>query len=370
MSPDPTTATTGTATAQPAPTPAVTAPAPAAAAAPAPQSPAPGPGTSGTTGSGTPNPTPLVPPARQAQTPPAAAATPAAAQPAAPPTFDEQFRQRYGMTPDQAQMLMAMGYQTYRGQGSPAPAAQPQPQPAPAAAESVFGLPAFDYGLLNFVARGADGTYQVLPGGPPDAAIRVQDYQQRLQDVQKQFWQDPGKYLMPLIEKKATEIANQVWQRQQQQYQNTQFARQTLAENSSWLYQQDASGNVLRQFNPVTGQMEEALSPYGQAYHRIIVGLRERGVTDPALLHQTAVTQIQNYLLQQRVNQLQAPAQQQQSNQQLLSTAAAQQQAQPAAQPVQMPPQEHLSLRDRMRRNLDQAGITDDVARRQLSGAA
>ena len=343
---------TPAATTPPAPAPSQTPPA-SPSPAPAPVS---GPGSSGTPGSGTPNPTPAAP-------------SPAPITPATPPQidFDTQFRQRLGMSLDQAQLLLSMGYRAYQQQGQAAPAQVPaQPTPAQQAA-NIFGLPQFDMNLLNFVGRDDQGRLQLLPGAPPDAAIRVQEYQEKLRQVQQQFWSDPMKFLGPVIQRQAEEIAGRVFQGQFQQTQHQQFARQTLQANEGWLYERDASGQTQHQFNPATGRQEPVLSAAGRAYRQFVVEAHQAGIQDPARQHQYAITSLQNQLMQARLAQLQAPQQQQQANGQFLQQAA-QQTPPPAAgaNPV-VPVQQPKTLRQAMLDQMNANGITDDVLRQQMA---
>src|SRR5262249_48299527 len=95
--------------------------------------------------------------------------TPTPVPPVAPQAldFDAEFARRMGMSLGQAQALLPLGYQAYQRQLQAQPSAQANPaaqQPA-----NPFGLPEFDYRLLDMVQRDASGNIVPVPGAPPDA---------------------------------------------------------------------------------------------------------------------------------------------------------------------------------------------------------
>lgn len=356
------------------PAPAAAPPTPSAPATPpaAPSS-ASGPGFSGVaSGSGTPNPTPSVPPTTPGFNAASAPAQPAVPAPAAP-DFNSQFQQQFGMTRDQAQMLISMGYKTYQGQQTP-PAAALQPQPGAAAAQPAnpFGLPKFDTGLLSMVGRDpATGQLVNLPGAPPDAAWQVQQYQEKLRDVQTQFWQDPMKFLGDQVKAQVQAEAQRVYEQQFGGFQQQQATDRILQDNSSWLFATDAQGQVQQQFNPATGRMERQLSPYGQFYAQQVQRLVAQGVRDPQAQHEYATQALQNALMIQERQRQQAPAAGAAAGQNFTQQAAANQL--PAAPPpsVNLPPAAPgVSLRERMRQNLDANGLSNEVISQQLNRVA
>jgi hypothetical protein len=354
--------------------------------APSSQSSASGPGSSGTVpGSGTTNPTPAVPTAAPAQAPtgfgagnsPATQglnpAAPAAGQPAqqpAAPSFDEQFTQRYGMHPSQAQLLMQMGYRQYAGQQGN-PAAQPQAgQPQPARPSNPWGVPEFDQRLLNFVSRDpATGQLTVLPGGPPDAALRVQQYQEAFREAHRKLIENPQEALGEIVEQRAQQLFDRMFQQRFGAQQQQQAAQQLLQENSDWLYERGQDGNVQQRFDPASGQMRPVLSQWGQFYARQVQQLQQAGVTDSRMQHQLAVQAIQTHLYQAQLRQFQAQQAGQTQQQQFVQQAAAAQPggAQPTPSHLTPPaPAQGMTLRDRMMASMNQNGLTDEMLAQQL----
>lgn len=324
------------------------------------------------------------PPDPAATSPPTMGAPAAGTHPPAPqggaaegtstpaPDFEAQFRQRYGFGSEYAQHLLAEGYrslQARQAQPAQAPAAQQQQAQA-----NLFGLPQFDMGLLNFVGRDATGNLVPLPGAPPDAVIRVREYQQKLQDVQQKFWSNPEGFLAPMVEKKAQEIAAKLFQARTQQTAEQQFAQQVVQQNADWLYENDAQGQRQESFNPMSGRMEPVLSPYGRFYHQTVQNLVAAGVANPQVAHQFAVNALQVQLLQAKLGQLQGGQQQQQTNQQLLNEAATRTQQRPApnnVQPAQQPVTA-ANLRQVLMDRMSSSGLSSEAIAAQMSrsGAA
>lgn len=272
---------------------------------------------------------------------------------------------------EHAQALLAAGWRQMQGQQSPAAPAQTQPAPAAPQQANVFGLPAFDMNLLNFVGQDAQGRLVPLPGAPPDAVFRVEEYQKKLRDVQQNFWADPSKYLAPMIERQAAKIAQDMYARQQQQAQSQQFAGQVIEQNASWLFEADAQGQRQFQFNPATGRNEPVLSAYGRYYRDSVAAAAQRGVSDPQMQHDYAIQRLQNALWQQKAQQAQAGQQQQAANGQFVQAAAANPPVSPPAAP-NLGIQPAGTLREMMSRAFNSNGLTDQALASQMAsrGAA
>jgi hypothetical protein len=365
MGPDPNATQT---TPAPAPTPS---PSPSTPPTPAVQSPASGPGSSGTAGSGTYNPTPAVPTPAPTPTPtPAAPVDPLASL---SPELRTQFlaAQDRARQFDQYQHLIPLGYAAYQrqmqGGGNPTPAAPAPGQPQ--AKKNPFGLPDFDHNLLNFIRRDPEGRLVMDPGAPPDAAIRVQQYQEQLQKVQREFWSDPGRFLAPMIEERAQEVARRLYQEQNQQQTAQTFTQKVLQDNAQWLYEVN-NGQPVMQFDPTTGQNRPVLSGAGRLYAQHVQAAHARGITDPQTQHEFAFAQVQNALYAARFQQLNAGTQQQQANQNFIAGQQPVTQPGPAPAPVPQPqPVAFNTLRDQMRARMDGNGITDAILAQQLSRA-
>lgn len=280
----------------------------------------------------------------------------------------EQF-QRY-------QHLIPLGYRAYQQAGAPGqPAAGPQGQAEPQT--NVFGLPkSFDFNLLNYVQRDPQtGQLMTLPGGPPDAAIQVQKYQETLQKAQRDFWHDPEQFIGKLVEEKARKVAQEQYEQRFQGHQQSQQANSILQQNAGWLFEQSQDGRPQTQFDPATGQHKPVLSQFGRLYAQAVASLESQGVRDPQTQHQFALAQVQNIALQAQLRQQQAPQQGQQAAQGFVNQAA---QAPPGVMHPPAPsvtptePPQGFSLRDRMKQLMDGGGITEQVFQQQFhrAGAA
>lgn len=265
-------------------------------------------------------------------------------------------------------MLMRMGYQQYQGQQT-----QPAPTLAPAtpAQPNIFGLPQFDEKLLNFVAKDpATGQLMNLPGAPLDAAFRVQEYMDNLRQVQSKFFTDPMQFLekpvAALVEKRAQEL----YQKQFSQHQQQGTAERILEENKSWLFEVDANGQQVRQWNPATGQESPVLSQWGRYYHQCIQQVAAHGITDPVALNQYAIQMCENAALRAKFQQSQAAPAGNAAAQQFLNGAAGHPTPAHPAAPNPPPPAQPavpFSIKDRMRQLMDANGIDDKALQQQLN---
>jgi hypothetical protein len=353
---------------------------PTTAAAPAAQ-PAPittnSPATAPASGAGVPPPTgtnPSAVPSTPATQPTAALPTPAAnQQPALPADIQarlaeaEEYRRRYQELA-QHQHLIPLGMEAYRRaqQGNPNAA----PQPAAAQPQHPWGLPQFDMRLLDFVGRDGEGNLVLKPGAPPDALIRVQEYQAKLREAQSNFFNDPMKALEPVVKQMFGGMFQEHFQKNYGQIQARQAGERIIEENRSWLYAKDPQGNPVTRFNPASGQHEEVLSAEGQAYSQLLAQGRQYGIQDPTALHQFAVQGLTNMILSQRFQQQQNQQAGVQQQQQMVSPQAQQTAAQqlgahnPNVNPAPAPAGD---LRSAFRNAFRSNGVTDDVLAGQVN---
>jgi hypothetical protein len=304
---------------EPTPTPTAQVPPPPPAATPAPASaptPAATPVQSSAAGSGS---TGAVPASGAGSPTPGVPATPAAPQTVTPEQY-AQLQRQYEAAQQQARQyeqykhLIPLGYAAYQQQLQGQPA-QGQGQPQPAAAEppkNPFGLPAFDYALLNWVQKDAGGNLVAIPGGPPDAAIRVQQFQDQLRTVQQQFWSDPMKFLGGLIQEQAKKVAEETYKSQFGGYQQQEQAKQLFASTEPWLYERDAQGNQVTTYDPATGRNKPQLSAAGRFYAEQVQAAHRQGIADPTVQHEYAIARLKNAIYEANQRQQQAGAQGQQ----------------------------------------------------------
>lgn len=302
---------------------------------------------------------------------PAAATGPAPAAPVAPTVSPELAEARQQLAEAQAQIqrylpLAQMGYRQYQTQQQP-PAPPTQP-----AKKSPFGVPEFDHGLLKFLSKDASGRVVADPAAPPDAVARYQAYADAVQQAQQGFWTDPMRALGDPIRELVREEAQKLVQQQYQQAQSQTQVQQILGQHADWIFEKTADGQVRHQVDPLTGRADRVLTPMGRAYAQMVQRAESMGIRDVTGQHDYAVAMLQNAVWQSQQRQQQLPAAGDAAKANFLAQAQAAPPAAVAPQPpVTTPPApETISLRQRMARNLQQAGVTDDVIRTQNAGAA
>lgn len=274
------------------------------------------------------------------------------------------------MDPATLRSMATLGYQQYTRSGQQQPAAAPAPA-APAQPKNPFGLPEFDRRLLNFVTNGPNGI-EALPGAPPDAAFRVQEFKEKLLDAQYRFFENPRQFLQDMIREEAKTQAAEVYEKQFGGHQAQTAAQQIVQENSSWLFEQD-NGQPRMQFNPATGREEQVLTPWGRYYAQCLKQVESSGVSDPAAQHRFAQSMVENAAMRAKMQQTNAPAAGQAAAQQFLNGAAGQPLSPPA--PAAPTPPPAPSYRDtvnpdlygNMTRNFAAHGLTDEVVRQQIA---
>lgn len=268
--------------------------------------------------------------------------------------------------------LATLGYQQYQRQGQAV--AQPagaQPTAQPAAPKNPFGLPEFDRRYLNFVTNGPNGL-EAIPGAPPDAVIRVQEFREKLLDAQYRFFENPRQFLQEMIREEAKTQAADVYKEQFGGHQAQTAAQQIVQENASWLFEQD-NGQPRMQFNPATGREEQVLTPWGRYYAQCLKQVETSGVTDPAAQHRFAQSMVENAAMRQKMMQANAPAAGAAAATSFLNNAAGHPTSPPPPAAPTPPPasyrdQVNPDLRGAMDRNFAAHGLTDEVVRRQLAG--
>lgn len=266
--------------------------------------------------------------------------------------------------------LIPLGYRAYQQAGQPNPN---QPAAQPAAAAHPWGLPQFDKRLLDFVGKDpATGQLALLPGAPPDALLRVQEFQAKFREAHENLLTDPAKALGPIFEKMFADRFQKQFGEQFGAIQQQQQTQRIIADNAKWLYAVDAQGNQVTQFDPASGSNKPVLSGYGQQYVQLVKQAVQYGIQDTEAQHNFAVQGLTNLVYQQRFSQTQQVQQGQQTAQNFTQQAAqtAVQQLNnnnPNAIPAEIPP---TDLRAKMRAAMEGNGITDTVMSQQLNRVA
>lgn len=335
------------------------------------------------------------------QTPPGPPQNPFAALPANVQAYVQQL-QRAAQQWDQNRFFAQLGYQQWQaaqaqqqtgGRGGPQlpPGqggfpGQPQGQllpPAPQPPANPFNVPRFDMANLAMIRRNPEtGQYEAHPNAPPGLAQQADAYHTAVVNATHNFFQDPEKYLGDIVRRIAGEVAEQRSQQQLGQFQNNQFAQQTLQQNADWLYERDAAGHTVQDFDMRTGEWSPRLSAWGNEYARRVYAMRQSGVTDGRMLHQLAMEGLKNLAYQLRDQQQQLPAGQQPQGQQFLQQG--QQHMLPGQQvppvvPQQQPPGQlpppgpgtpgrRMSLREELGGVYTAHGFTDQAIAQGVQG--
>lgn len=235
--------------------------------------------------------------------------------------------QRQAQQWEQNRFYAQLGYQQWQQAQQGQRGGQPQLPPGqggggPAAPANPFGVPAFDISQISMLRRNPEtGQYEAVMGAPPGLAQQAEQYQQAVVQATHNFFQNPEKYLEGIVRKLASEVADQRSQTHLGQYQNQQFAQTTLAQNAEWMYERDAAGNVVQDWDMNSGRPKAKLSPWGHEYARRVIELNQQGITNPQLQHRLAIEGLQNlaYQVMQRQQQQPPPAGQQPAGQNFLA---------------------------------------------------
>jgi hypothetical protein len=199
------------------------------------------------------------------------------------------------------------------------------------------------------------------PGAPPDVVQKLQAAEAHRRSFLEKLPFDPmGALKQAGVEDLIRAEAQKIVQEQLGSYQAQQQAASFIQENSGWLHQRDAQGNVAR--DPMTGRPQ--LSEWGQKFAGYLQQLEPRYGAQAA--QNMALTAIQRDFLYARQQAAAQPAATaaagQTANEQFLQQAAAARQPNnvqaAAGQPTQTP---KMGLRDLMKRNMQAAGFNGDT---------
>lgn len=210
------------------------------------------------------------------------------------------------------------------------------------------------------------GELRVLPGNDPAILSKYNAWVNHQQNFLNEFSLDPMKAIQPGIEQIIQQQAAQIFQQQMRQQQEHNYAQQFFAQNSEWLYNKDATGNIQRDH---LGR--PALSPLGQRFAGYVQEAEGMGINDSAGQQKYAMAMMKNDYYSERQNaggQVQGnatpavpPSQALKDN--FLANAAQQQAANPGTggnvNAQQVPQQTGLrGLMEMMRNNLAAHGFT------------
>lgn len=261
------------------PPPPAAAPAPAVTAAP------------GAVGAAIPQPQPSPPVGGTPGTP--GAAVPSTAAPVVSPSQSPEYQalqREHQRVLAEIQRLTPYAAIGYRQQAA-APAA-PAATPA-ATAEPRLGVPELDPMVAAYLVE-QNGQMVEIPGAPPGTLAAYQRHQREMATFLRSFTQNPERALAPVVDKirkDAIEEAKKVYAGEVKAAQDKAQAAAILQENAAWMYERDGAGNVVVDFDPLTGRQSQRLSEGGQWWMEAVKGLSEQGVSDPAVLNAYAKAQ-------------------------------------------------------------------------------
>jgi hypothetical protein len=235
---------------------------------------------------------------------------------------------------------------------------QRQQSQAKPADRKPWEAPEFDERWMNLVDKDPKtGMFVALPGAPPWVAEKVQAYADHLDQWTTSLARSPMDALGPLVKHVAEELLTQRFGQVQAQQQ----AQAIVAENESWLYQTDAHGRRL------TGHDGKYLpTPLGARYYTHLQTLKASGVNDARTLDSLAKQLLQADIYATNAGKATATAAA--ATPQAVAAVSRHNvnpgQAVPAPRRQVVagttePSAEGLSLRERMRLDIEAAGVTD-----------
>lgn len=268
--------------------------------------------------------------------------------------------------PPQFQQLLQMGYQAAtQRQQQPAQPQQTQQSQGP---KNPFGVPNEDFfALRNYLTRDAMGNIIPTPDAPLDAVQRFKAYVDAKEKADHGFFQNPHQFLQPVIEQMVQPLLQKAIEQQFGQREVRSEAQAIFQQVSDWAIAKDQAGRPMYDFNPLTGERTERLTPAGQLYHGFLNSGRQMGINGPGNLHRYASQMLQSVIAQHQAQQAQAPAQGAAAAQQFVQQAAAGGQIPPQPSPSNVPaPQPPRSLREALAETFRQNGINDTALETQM----
>src|SRR5262245_8122562 len=194
-------------------------------------------------------------------------------------------RQAQSMLPYAQQYLQHAGeFQQYLAERQRQAAwAQAQQQ------QSWWKAPEFDPTWRTRIFRDQEGALRVAPGQDPAILAKYQAWQDHQTDFLNSFSRDPIAAIRPGIEQLIEQRAGEIIARQMAYQQEQQVARAFIANNSSWLHQTDAQGNLVT--DPRTGR--PALSGLGRQLADYVREAEMMGLSSSDAQQRYAMTALQ-----------------------------------------------------------------------------
>ncbi len=243
-----------------------------------------------------------------------------------------------------------------------------------------FNPPEYNPAWERQITTDANGNYVAVPGAPPGVVEKFMNYRQHRTELAEKFMSNPYEFIEAPVKHLAQQMAEQAVQKHLQQYQDQNFAKEFVSQQSSWLYERDAQNNVRTQqvMDPNTGRFvnQPVLSQWGGKLRDYVMEESQRqqgrGYSDLAEQQRNALTRVQLEYAISRIGELERgqPAQQpaapattprQDANSQFLRNGNGRP-AGPATPPnINPPSQPPKDLVERMRERFKAGGVTDEV---------
>ena len=229
--------------------------------------------------------------------------------------------------------------------------AQPNRQP--------WEAPEFDERWAGLVEQDpGTGLFTSKQGVPHEIAQKVNAYV----EWKKGYDRNPAAVINGMVEQRAKSIAQETFREQFAAQRREQTVNAIVQENSAWLYQVDAGGQRLRDY-----QGQFLPTPVGAAYLQQLQAVRQMGVVDPRQQDSLAKQLVRGQYAQAYQAQAQAAAgqsgnvqTQQAVNRPNVNPLQAQPPLQRRANPAATEPTDAgLSLAERLRRDLAAEGVSD-----------
>ena len=162
-------------------------------------------------------------------------------------------------------------------------------QPKPEEKKRWFDPPQIDETYKSYIVRDPQTGKEIIdPNAPISVQEKLRAYQDYTANFARKFVTDPENTLKPFIEEVAMQKAQELVEKQLNQYKSQNYVQSLEQQNSDWLY--DPNGQI---------------SPEGQAIQAYIAQAAEMGIATPEQRWQYATGMLQRDLLNLRYQQMQ-----------------------------------------------------------------
>lgn len=157
------------------------------------------------------------------------------------------------------------------------------PVAAPAQPEGYWNPPASENEVRAILSQWYQsdgyGGMQPRPETPPSLVEKVNDFSRYMNN-----WRTNPQEVLDRFGKDLLKQAKEQWAQEQQEQQFRTSISHTIDKNAGWLYYTNQNGQPIRD--------PRFLTPQGQMYYQYIRMLEARGVTDPVMLDELALTRL------------------------------------------------------------------------------